>query len=107
MEKHKRKSEREEERLGRVHDLLLRLSKHDNAEMFDAKKLVAKAQNEEAEAQRLTEKIQVQIEKANRAEELRDEKAKELRELGAKCAEAKLKSQRTKIVRKHLKKLSL
>ena len=95
VEKHKRKSEREEERLGRVHDLLLRLSKHDNAEMFDAKKLIAKAQNEEAEAQRLTEKIQVQIEKANRAETLREEKAKELRELEAKCEEAKLKSQRT------------
>ena len=53
----------EEERLGRVHDLLLKLSKHDNAEMFDAKKLIAKAQNEEAEAAKLTEMIQKQIDR--------------------------------------------
>ena len=55
--------QQEEERLGRVHDLLLKLSKHDNAEMFDAKKLIAKAQNEEAEAATLTDMIQKQIDR--------------------------------------------
>ena len=94
-DKYKGENEQEEERLGKVHDLLLKLSKHDNAEMFDAKKLIAKAKNEEAEAQRLSERIQRHIEKANRAETQLEEKEEELRALEKKFEEGMLQNRRT------------